>query len=224
MITHISIHETIKGYASIDATTDKFKGAAFGATLVDQVGIINEMLCNANISELDADWLIFAMINCGEGMIGSDNKHALEDYLSGYVGLLMFSDASFIAQDIHDYMNNMLVSDISNIHLYVLNDKYVPSSYILHETYVAMEMFLNQIEAETNGTTVTLTTYSSPNAYATWTPESERTGKPWTKAGLAGPAWAAEGEAALENTHLTMYFISNFLGLLQQLQQQLQSI
>jgi hypothetical protein len=60
------------------------------------------MLGQANISPLDADWLVFALINCGEGMIGADNKHALEDYLSGYVGMLMFSDASFIAQDVYD--------------------------------------------------------------------------------------------------------------------------
>jgi hypothetical protein len=105
------------------------------------------MLVDANISPLEADWLIFAMINCGEGMIGSNNKHALEDYLSGYVGLLMFSDASIIAKDIGDYMNNMIVSDITNIHLYVLNNKYVPSSYILNETYKAMEQFLEGIES-----------------------------------------------------------------------------
>jgi hypothetical protein len=35
MINHINIHETIKGYASINATTNKFEGAAFGAHLTD---------------------------------------------------------------------------------------------------------------------------------------------------------------------------------------------
>jgi hypothetical protein len=39
-------------------------------------------------------------------MIGSANKHSLEDYLSGYVGLLMFTDASFISQDVKNYMMN----------------------------------------------------------------------------------------------------------------------
>jgi hypothetical protein len=35
MISHINIHETIKGYASIDATTDMFEGAAFGTRITD---------------------------------------------------------------------------------------------------------------------------------------------------------------------------------------------
>jgi len=104
------------------------------------------MLADAQINQLDAEWLTFALINCGKGMIGSDNKHALEDYLSAYVGLLMFSDASIISNDIKDYMKSEIVSSVSNIHLYTLNDTYVPSSYILHETSVALNQFLHQID------------------------------------------------------------------------------
>jgi len=193
MITHINIHETIKGYASIDATTEKFAGAAFGASLTDQMDIINTMLLEGSIDGLDTNWLKFALINCGEGMIGANNKHALEDYLSGYIGLLMFSDASFIAQDVSNYLKGLEVGDISNIHIYVLNNKYVPSSYILHETHKAMSQFLEGIETETHGTLISLKTYNSPNAYATWSPDSERTGNPWTLQGLSGSAWEAEG-------------------------------
>ena len=118
----------------------------------------------------------------------------------------------------------MDIGDVSNIHLYIVNDKYVPSSYILHETYVAMEKFLINVNVVTNGTTLTLTTYSSPNAYKTWTPESERTNDPWTLDALSGPAWEKESNAALKATHLTMYFLGNFVELLRSLQTQLQSI
>lgn len=225
IIAHINVHETVKGYASINATSSKFEGAAFGATISDQVDIINEMLADGGITPLDRDWLIFALINCGEGMIGADNKHALEDYLSGYVGLLMFSDAAFITQDVSNYMRSQLNTDISNIHLYVLNDKYVPSSYILNETYKAMVNFLGGIDTMQTGTILSLTPYNSPNSSALWTEESETTGSPWTLSGLAsGMAWEKESQGALSETHLTMYFLGNFLELLRNLAAQLSSI
>ena len=225
LITHINIHETVKGYASINATRLKFAGAAFGVTISDQIDIINEMLASGGITPLDRDWLIFALINCGEGMIGSDNKHALEDYLSGYVGLLMFSDAAFIAQDVSNYMRSQLNTDISNIHLYALNDKYVPCSYILNETYKAMVNFLDGINTMESGTFLSLTTYKSPNSSAVWTEDSEQTGSPWTLSSLSsGAAWNQESQSALSKTHLTMYFIGNFIELLRNLAAQLSSI
>lgn len=181
------------------------------------------MLQDGSITPLDAEWLVFALINCGEGMIGSDNKHALEDYLSAYVGLLMFSDASFIAQDITRYLQSNIATDISHMHLYVLNDKYVPSSYILHLTAEALSRFEHQVEIISTGTILDLSTYTSPNAYATWTPKSEKSGKPWTLYGLSGPAWQHESDEALKETKLTMYFLSTFTNLLHELQAQLSS-
>ena len=223
MLRYINIHETMKGYASINSTTDKFHGAAFGSNIQEQIKVINQMLQDGSITPLDAEWLVFALINCGEGMIGSDNKHALEDYLSAYVGLLMFSDASFIAQDITRYLQSNIATDISHMHLYVLNDKYVPSSYILHLTAEALSRFEHQVEIISTGTILDLSTYTSPNAYATWTPKSEKSGKPWTLYGLSGPAWQHESDEALKETKLTMYFLSTFTNLLHELQAQLSS-
>ena len=216
ILKYINIQDTVKGYASIETSKRKlFEGAAFGSNLHEQLNIINQMLADAQINQLDAEWLTFALINCGKGMIGSDNKHALEDYLSAYVGLLMFSDASIISNDIKDYMKSEIVSSVSNIHLYTLNDTYVPSSYILHETSVALNQFLHQIDIQTYGTQLELTTYTSPNADKVYPDAS------WSLESLAGPAWEKEGQYALEKTHLTMYFLANFSKLLQQLVKQL---
>lgn len=223
MISCINIHETIKGYASINSTSSEFEGAKFGTLITDQLNIINELLSSGGITQVDKDWLIFALINCGKGDIGSDNRHALEDYLSGYIGLLMFSDASFIASDITDYMNFSKASNISNIHLYVLNNKYVPASFILHETYKAMTQFLNGINQITNGTTITLTPYNSPRSSLVWEEGiSEETKSPWTIEELkSGAAWNRERDEALAQTHLDMQFLGNFLGLLRNLADQL---
>ena len=42
------------------------------------------MLVDGGITDLDANWLLFALINCGTGMIGAQNKNSLEDYLSAF--------------------------------------------------------------------------------------------------------------------------------------------
>ena len=217
LISHINIHGTIKGYSSIDATTDAFAGAKFGTRISDQIEIINTMLEEGGISPLDADWLIFAAINCGDGMIGMKNKHALEDYLSGFASLLMFSDASIIAEDTQKNLQNNMPGTIDNIHLYILNNTYVPSSYILHETFLAMDKFIYELNTTNfNGTNLTLSTYSSPNAnkiypQASWTPETLQSGQ----------AWRSEGDAALEATYFKMHFLSHFLRLLNNLKDQL---
>lgn len=218
MISNINIHETVKGYALIDNGKEQyFEGAAFGTKLTDQMDILNTMLVDGELTPLDTEWLTFALINCGNGMIGSDNKHALEDYLSGYVGLLMFSDASFISEDVMNYYRgNIGPSSSSNIHLYVLNDKYVPSSYILHETYKAMANFISGIEDAAHGTELHLKVYDSPNAYKTL-----ETGASWKLETLSGPAWYDESKAALEATHLEMRFLRGFTSLLEQLRAQL---
>jgi hypothetical protein len=74
-----------------------------------------------------------------------------------------------------------------------------------------MSQFLKGIENQTHGTVLSLTTYKSPNAYLTFPNAS------WSLEDLQGPAWQKESAAAIEATHLTMYFLSNFMGLLQQL-------
>lgn len=212
LINYINIHETIKGYASIDATTAAFSGASFGTNITDELDIINSMLNTGGITPLDSQWLVFALINCGNGMIGSGNKHALEDYLSAYVGLLMFSDASVISQEVKQNWMQNANSGVSNIHLYVLNGKYVPSSYILFETAKALEAFNLGIEeaVNANGTALTLITYNPPKTIGFYNELPE--------------AWNEESQKALEQTHLTMTFLGNFLGLLRNLQVQLSSL
>ena len=98
MLQHINIHASVKGYSTIDATKigEAYKGAAFGTTIEDQTNIINTMLDEGGIAPMDKDWLLFALINCGDRMIGSANKQSLEDYLSIFIGLLMFSDSGEI--------------------------------------------------------------------------------------------------------------------------------
>ena len=223
MIRHINIHGTVKGYSSIDALniSKAFKGASFGSNLEEQMGIIDQMFNMGGISIGDKNWLIFALVNCGNGMIGSLNKNTLEDYLSGLVGVLMFNDASLIVQDVIDYANNNYVLSDSpqDIHLYTVNNKYVPTSYILNETYKRLVVSFGLIDAEigeTHGTTVKISTYN-PKKTSNFSLDE-------LSLSNSNNAWEKEKEEAYEKTKLTMYFLANFLDLLASIKSQLSFI
>lgn len=219
MLSHINIHGTVKGYASISATRSEFEGAAFGSNIVSQVDIINEMLMSGGISDLDANWLLFALINCGKGMIGERNKNTLEDYLSAFVGLLMFNDASEIVKNTVDFINNSYEENsVQDIHLYVLNNIYIPSSYILNETYKRLSKIFLNVDAEnkvTHGTRLTLNTYT-PDRTSGFSKEELRF--------PSALAWKEERRNALLQTKLIMTFMGGFLTLIRNLNEQMSSL
>ena len=216
ILSHIHIHGSIKGYASIDATTEAFAGASFGTTIEDQVEIIDSMMQSGGISIADKDWLIFALINCGKGMIGSKNKNNLEDYLSAFVGFLMFNDASLAVEDVSNFMlGNYTGYNVKDIHLYTLNNIYVPNSYILNETYKHLLKIYTNIESQerTHGFQVNLTTYNPPKTSGFTKDELSFLGKESDESNR----WYIESHHALDETHLTMKFLSGFLDLLDSL-------
>jgi len=221
MFTHINVHGTVKGYGSIDATTSAFEGASFGKNIEEQIGIIDSMAEMGGITIGDKNWLIFALINCGNGMIGSGNKHALEDYLSAFVGLLMFNDATQMIQDVIDFTQNNYIMDYEgpqDIHLYTLNNKYVPASYILNQTYEHLRYAFGIIDSElgkNHGTNVTLKTYN-PSQTSNFTQDELRF--------PPGARWQTEKANALAQTSLTMTFLAHFLDLLKSISEQLNFI
>jgi len=123
------------------------------------------MMTTGGITIADTDWLILALINCGQGMIGYKNKSSLEDYLSAFVGLLMFSDAALIAEDVKKFAEDQYISNnIQDIHLYILNNMYVPNSYILSKTYEHLAYVYGEMDADLSrghGTSLTLTTFNN---------------------------------------------------------------
>lgn len=218
ILSHINIHTSIKGYKSISAGRYAFEGAAFGSDIIEQATILEDLFEAGGISTFDRDWLIFALINCGEGMIGKGNKHHLEDYLSMVAGLLMFNDAYLISQDVRKFIENTYVNaSVEDIHLYVLNNIYIPNSYILEETYHAMFRAFIDLEGYINGGDVyhkinlTLKTYDT--GYKKTFSQDELD---FDKGGIA---WFNESKAAIKQTTLTMTFLAGFLDILEQISQ-----
>ena len=218
LLSHINIHTSVKGYKSISGGRYAFEGAAFGSDIIEQATILEDLFEAGGITTFDRDWLIFALINCGEGMIGKGNKHHLEDYLSMVAGLLMFNDAYLISQDVRKFIENTYVdTSVEDIHLYVLNNVYIPNSYVLEETYRAMFHAFIDLEDYINGEEVyhkinlTLKTYDTG-----YKKTFSRDELDFDKGGIA---WRNESENAIKRTKLTMTFLGGFLDILEQISQ-----
>lgn len=214
VLSQINIHTTVKGYKSIGAGRHAFEGAAFGSDIIEQATALDDVAFYAGLDSFDRDWLIFALINCGTGMIGSQNKTDLEDYLSIFASMLMFNDAYLIADDVRNFMHkNYTNTTVKDIHLYVLNNVYIPNSYILKETYDALSKTFLKLESEisggNHGINLTLTTYNT-GYNKTFSLEE-------LDLAQSGNAWEKESETALKTTKLTMTFMAGFLDILRQI-------
>lgn len=210
LLSHINIHSTVKGYESAGSYDFEkyggFGGAAFGASLDSELSIINDMITAGGLNPLDIDNLFVAMINCGKLMIGNQLKTTIENYFSAFMGMLMFNDASIFAQDVHNWIEGQisLNASVQDLHLYYLNGVYVPSSYILQETYNRMAKISVVEDSKYKGVKAVFSTYD--------------------KEPIRGN-WEATSQAAISATKLErMHFLAGFLDLLEQIAESLSSL
>ena len=128
-------HESTKFYQSIEkGTWFKNKSGFHGRNmnLFNFIDIISQFGMGFGI---DTRWLKFAAYNLAESAMGSSLKAPLETYFSIAAGVAMFDDFSIVAKETSE---EMIFSNIENIHLYNLNGIYFPASYFLQATYNAM--------------------------------------------------------------------------------------
>lgn len=123
-----------------------FHGGSLGADIFEQVQNICEIYELGGITPIDRDWLIFAVINCGQGMLGGslNIRSPLEDYFSIVASLLMFNTGGLLAEQVKNQTDTN--SSITNIHIFTFDRVYVPLSYILKETWDALNVFYSDIE------------------------------------------------------------------------------
>ena len=81
------------------------------------------------------DELHFLALNLAPSAVGSEALGPVERYLSRFVGLLMFDDVENMAEEM---MGKIEYTNLNTIHVYKLNNVYVPASMLL--TYIADEV------------------------------------------------------------------------------------
>jgi hypothetical protein len=94
------IENSVK-YAKYYLNDYGFHGGSLGASLVEQLMNLNNIMTTAGLNNnLDIDWLTFAILNAGDGMIGRANRSAIEDYFSGFAAILMFRTGGELAKQV----------------------------------------------------------------------------------------------------------------------------
>ena len=145
-----TIETSVKSY---DYYLDSFgfKGGSLGASLGEQLRNIEEIASTCGLSIIDEDWLVFAILNAGSGMIGSGKRAMLEDYFSIFASMLMFRTGSELGKQVNENMNNVQSSVSGNsMRLYSFDNVFVPASFILKTTLDALEEAYGLLQTETH--------------------------------------------------------------------------
>ena len=122
-----------------------FSGGSLGGSLEHQIENIEEMFQQGNLTFPDKDWLLFAIYNAGNALVGADYKADLEHFLSIFAVALMFDDAGEQAHYIANASKQFEVTP-HFLHLFLFNGTYFPSSYLLYKTYEELRRLYGLIE------------------------------------------------------------------------------
>ena len=156
------IQETLKNLFIIDDSTKYaeffmpelgFQGGSIGANVGEQIENICKIYEYGGITPLDRDWLIFAVLNCGDALVGSALRGPLENYFSVVASLLMFRTGGILAETLN---KNLEVSSANNLHLLQLGPILVTNSYILDKLYTELLKGAAQLDAKASGVKATI--------------------------------------------------------------------
>lgn len=140
------VDSSVKFAETFIADEGGFHGGSLGGDVEQQIDNINYMLETGGITPLDAQWLITATLNAGDGMIGSSQRPSLENYFSTVAAMLMFRTG---ANTIEQWTKQIQPgSSPTKIHIYTFGPVFVPQSYILQKTAEGLRQCVNLIETE----------------------------------------------------------------------------
>lgn len=100
------------------------------------------------ITTIDAEKVLFATLNCGSDMIGSNIKQHIETYLLGGAALMMFDDCfantKKFLEDAKKQFNGFQGQQV--VHFYRVQDMYTPASFILKEISSNLKKMYEDLE------------------------------------------------------------------------------
>ena len=133
-------HESIKLYKTMET---KSRNVGFHGRELTILNYIDELYTVNGLSDLvlpQKDALEMIALNLSNEAIGGQYKEDIQKFLSIFAGMLMFDDIQNMAYRAVEALTNQnqTSGQIIPIHLYKLNDIFVPASMILTYTYESM--------------------------------------------------------------------------------------
>ena len=190
-------HESTKTYKSLY----QGKSKALHGRSVSAFTYITELYAAAgtnlhydNLTLPAQDWLNFIVMNLFTGGVAEEAKEPLEKYFSIFAGLLMFDDAVNIARDA---AKGLETSRVNSIHLYNINQVYIPASFLLQSLYE--ELIKSSLMLD-NGAKVVIS-----DASAVAIKEEQDENVPYYA------RWYNVSKAVQKSTKVNIVFLSSFL-------------
>lgn len=201
-------HESLKLYTQIEEhKVSEFHGREMQAlNLLDNLYSINNM---AGLELVDESIMRGAILNLSSMAIGSNAKPLIENYLSMFAGMLMFDDLGVMANDIARTAveQTSASGQAYNIHLYLVNDIYVPGSLILTTITQALSTGYQKISSQ-RAAKIVIDTSGADEAIAS------NLAQPYD--GI--PQWKSAAEAVAQGTKIEIIFLSAYFTFLSDLQ------
>lgn len=196
-----------------------FHGGSLGAGGERILRNIEKMYELGGISTLDKQLLYFALINCSEASIGYTLKDSLATYLLGAAAMIMFDDGFATSEHFLSQIINNFGFAPKGLHLYLLQSKYIPASYIYSEIYQNLLPVYNDllnncanfIKGQTNyNNRVVITNNISDNDIPTDYSKESKYNKPQER-------WNYIAQEAEKRVNVEFIFMAGLLDIFQQI-------
>ena len=197
-------HESLKLYLNVErGLTNEFHGVEMQIlSALDKIYSANG-ISGLQLPQKDAFKLI--ALNLSTYALGGEYKATIENFLSIFAGLLMFDDIKNIAIDAS---NKIMNQSIQQVHLYLVNNMYIPSSVILTNISLALQQSFTNITAK-NAAKATINTSNIDASISKYQPNELSIYK--------NKLWNKYGENARTGTTVQITFLASFINLLQSL-------
>lgn len=211
-------HESLKLYARVEEHQTR---AFEGRELVILNALDNLYTANGfnGLELIDKNLLTQVALNLSSLAVGGGIKGLVENYLSIFAGLLMFDDIENIAADAAK--NAALTVETAggqafNVHLYLLNDFYVPGSLLMTSIAHALEQGYNKIIEASDGAKVVINTNDADKAISEYL-AARRSGTSYDI-----NDWNSIATSVASGTKMQIIFLTSFFSFLEDMQNYLQ--
>ena len=210
-------HESLKLYVRIEEhKTTQFEGREL--QVLNALDRIYSMNGFGGLMLPDEEIMYNLVLNLSNYAMGKEIRNDVEQYLSIFAGMLMFDDMRNMAKELaYNAVHNMEFTEYSslqNIHLYLLNDTYVPGSMVLSYIYKALAAGVNHITISSkNAARVKINTSEADSEIQNYLETH-----PYGSKKYKYDDWNTERDKIAQGTKIQIIFMSAFITFLRDLQ------
>lgn len=208
-------HESLKLYSSVEVNENgKRRTTKFHGREMQVFSALDNLftLADLNIINLpDTDSIYGIVLNLADGAVAHQSLPLVENYLSIFAGLLLFSDIHDMATELaYQAIRGVENQTPTKVHLYLLNDTYVPGSMILTYVYQTLIEGYARINVK-DGARVDIKTAAAEKTITTYL-DARKNGAPYER-----DDWDFIADTIASNTTMQINFLSSYVSFIKKI-------